>query len=46
MNAFNELKLLGYESFLSSEMIEEMINLMESCDEEYDQEVCESAGVF
>ena len=42
MNAFDELKLFVYESSLSSEMIEEMINLMESCDEEDVQEVCES----
>lgn len=42
MNAFDELKLFVYESSLSSEMIEEMIDLMESCDEEDVQEVCES----
>ena len=42
MNAFDELKLFVYESSLSSEMIEEMIDLMESCDEEDLQEVCES----
>ena len=42
MNAFDELKLFVYESCLSSEMIEEMIDLMESCDEEDVQEVCES----
>ena len=46
MNAFDELKLFVYESCLSSEMIEEMIDLMESCDEEDVQEVCESVEAF
>ena len=46
MNAFDELKLKVYESTLSSEMIEEMIDLMESCDEEDVQEVCESVEAF
>ena len=42
MSAYKELKLMVYESALSKDEIDEVIDLMESCDDEDLQEVCES----
>ena len=41
MNNYNELKLAVYESGLGEDDITEIIDVMESCDEEELQEVCE-----
>ena len=42
MTNYEELKLAVYESGLDQEDIEEIVNIMESCDEDELQEVCES----
>ena len=46
MNAFDELKLKVYESGLDWDEKETIIDLMESCDEDEVQEVCESVEAF
>ena len=46
MSAYKELKLMVYESALSKDEIDEVIDLMESCDDEDLQEVCESVEAF
>ena len=46
MNAFDELKLKVYESGLNWDEKENIVNLMESCEEEDLQEVCESVEEF
>lgn len=46
MNDYNELKLAVYESALDWDEKNEVINIMESCDENEFQDICESVEVF
>ena len=46
MNDYNKLKLAVYESSLDWDEKNEVINIMESCDENEFQDICESVELF
>ena len=46
MNDYNELKLAVYESSLDWDEKNEVIDIMESCDEDEFQDICESVELF